>query len=240
MTKSPNLEAVSDPTKNPPQGQERRRLPRLNFSGEQFRLNQNGKIFAVVDLSRQGMALRVIDPEDFRVFSVGAAVQGQLNIGREKFPVNARVRNLRPDSIGCEFEALSDVTEIALKKFLDPDSLGQELRPIPSAGQSTLWYHGPSGTDLLLWRGTDGQYRRLTLYVQGSYIQWEADVGVTTGESSSAKERSEIQGIMRFETMILRADSSADSAKLSIAKTLLLSSNLPQDLKKWCIRQLAQ
>src|ERR1700751_5635223 len=108
MTKtSPNLEDVSKKG-GPPQ--ERRRLPRLNLSGEQFRLSQNGKIFAVVDLSRNGMALRLLDPEDLRIFSVAAEIQGQLNISREKFPVSARVRNVRPDIVGCEFENLPAAT----------------------------------------------------------------------------------------------------------------------------------
>ena len=165
-------------------------------------------------------------------------MQGQLNIKREKFPVSARVRNVRPDIVGCEFENLPSMTQAALKRYLDPDTLGQELRPIPAAGQSTLWYHGPSGTDLLLWRGLDGQYRRITLYIQGSFIQWEEESGVTTGLAETSQERSEIQGIVRLETMMLTADAKPDSAKLSIAKSLLLSSNLPQDLKTWCVRKL--
>jgi hypothetical protein len=240
MTKNPHhLEAISKDGKS---STERRRLPRLNFAGEQFRLQgqayPNGKIFAVVDLSRQGMALRLIDPEDLRIFSVAAEIQGTLNIRREKFPIRARVRNVRPDVVGCEFENLESVTAEALKRFLDPDSLGQELRPIPASGQGTLWYHGPSGTDLLLWRGIDGQYHRLTLYVQGNYIQWESEPGVSTGRAEASQERSEIQGILRLETMLLAADAQPDPAKLTIAKNLLMSSNLPQDLKNWCVRKL--
>jgi hypothetical protein len=165
-------------------------------------------------------------------------IQGQLNIHREKFPVTARVKNVRTDTIGCEFENLAAETVAALKRFLDPDSLGQELRPIPSSGQSTLWYHGPSGTDLLLWRGIDGQYQRLTLYVQGTYIQWETEPGVSTGRTEGTQEPSQIQGILRLETLMLLADAQPDAAKLSIAKNLLLSSNLPQDLKNWCVRKL--
>jgi hypothetical protein len=234
MTKSPNLEDVSK-TETP---QERRRLPRLSLSGEQFRLSQNGKIFAVVDLSRNGMAFRLIDSGDLRIFSVAAVIQGQLNLKREKHAVTARVRNVRPDIVGCEFENLSPQTAEALKRFLDPDTLGQELRPIPATNQATLWYHGPSGTDLLLLRGVDGQYRRLTVYIQGNFIQWGSDEGVTTGKAHSSEERSEIQGIVRLETMMLEADTQPDPAKLSIAKSLLVSSNLPQDLKKWCVRQL--
>ena len=232
---SRSLEAISKDGNTP---KERRRLPRLNLAGEQFRLAQNGKIFAVVDLSPQGMALRLIDPEDLRIFSIAAVIQGQLNIRREKFPVTARVRNVRTDTIGCEFENLAGETVAALKRFLDPDALGQELRPIPASGQSTLWYHGPSGTDLLLWRGIDGQYQRLTLYVQGTYIQWETEPGVTTGRTEGTQEPSQIQGILRLETLMLLADAQPDAAKLSIAKNLLLSSNLPQDLKNWCVRKL--
>lgn len=240
MTKKfPNLEAVSDPRKlSSTEAQERRRLPRLSLSGEQFRLAQNGKIFAVIDLSQTGMALRVIDPEDFRLFSIAAVIEGQLNVKREKFPITARVRHVRRDSVGCEFESLPAVTEACLKQFLDPETLGRDLRPLPTSGQSTLWYHGPSGTDLLLWRGLDGQYHRLMLYVQGSFIQWEAEGGLSTGSASSSDEISEMHGIVRLETLMLNADFRPDPVKLNIAKSLLLSSNLPEDLKKWCVRQV--
>ena len=136
MTKQPSLEVIS----NERPREERRRVPRLGLAGEQFRLDRTGKIFAVSDLSRQGMALRILDSADLPMFSIGTLVEGQLNLRREKYPLTARVRNIRRDIIGFEFEALESQTEAALQKCLDPKFLGGELKPIPSQGQSTLWY----------------------------------------------------------------------------------------------------
>ena len=213
-------------------------MPRLNLTTEQFRLSQNGKIFSVFDLSLGGMALRVLDRADLTVFTVGARVEGSLNLHREKYHVTARVRHVGTELVGCEFEELDAEVTAVLTQFFDPKALGQELRPIPAAENGALWYHGPSGTDLILWRGVDGQYRRFTLFVLGSYAQWETEVGTTTGRASPSFEKSEVRGVVRFETMLLEPDSRPDAGKLSIAKTLLLSSNLPQDLRGWCVRHL--
>jgi hypothetical protein len=231
--KSPNLKSVSDQ-----EGSERRRMPRLNLTGEQFRLGLNGKIFSVADLSTEGMALRVLEPNDLAVFPVASRIEGTLNLRGEKYPVHAQVRHVGRELVGCEFSDLKDDVRTALKRFLDPEALGRELRPIPAGEGGALWYHGPSGTDLLLWRGSDGQYRRFALFVLGSFAQWEDDSGLTTGRASASYEQSEVRGVVRFETMILDKDPVADAGKLSVAKTVILSSNLPQELRKWCIRQL--
>lgn len=236
--KSPSLEVISksgENSANDESSHERRRLPRLSLTAEQFRLASTGKIFPVTDVSANGMALRVIDLEDLRLFPIAAALEGTLNLRREKHPVSAKVRRLGGDSVGLEFESLSPETKQALSRLLDPAVLGRELKPIPSEGQ-TLWYHGPSGTDLLFWRGTDGQYRRVMLLLMGSFVQWDQAAGLTTGKTESSSEMGETRGILRFETMLLDTDTKLDAGKLSVAKTLVMSSNLPQDLKKWCIR----
>src|SRR5262249_2303318 len=87
--KSPNLKSVSDQD-----GSERRRMPRLNLTGEQFRLGLNGKIFSVADLSTEGMALRVLEPNDLAVFPVATRIEGTLNLRGEKYAVHAQVRHV--------------------------------------------------------------------------------------------------------------------------------------------------
>jgi hypothetical protein len=235
---SPSLEVISSPRVDTAHGDERRRLPRLNLSAEQFRLAQNGKIFSVNDLSVGGMALRILDRQDFLLFPVATLLQGTLNLGGEKHEVQARVRHLGAESVGCELEALTPEARQALEAFLDPKRLGMELKPLPSSESGALWYHGPSGTDLLLRRGADGQYQRMTLYVLGSFIQWTQDGGISTGRARSSDEQSENRGVLRFETLWLDADAQPDAGKLAVAKTLILSSNLAEDFKKWCIRKL--
>jgi hypothetical protein len=213
---------------------ERRHLPRLSLSSEQFKHSETGKIFSVTDLSRKGMGLWLFEPEDMNLFRVGGRFEGTLNLKREKYQVQARVRNLNSDRIGCEFENLSQSCSDSIAVFLNPATLGAELKLIPSVELNTLWYHGPSCTDLLIRRTADGQYHRITLYVLGSFIQWDESEGLTTGRTAPTESHSEIRGIHRLETLYLDSDSTLDSEKLEIAKTVVLSSNLPLDLKeKW-------
>ncbi len=217
---------------------ERRALPRLCLSSELFRLQQNGKIFSVADLSQYGMALHLLDSEDLIHFSIGAKVNGVLNLRREKFSIQARVKNVGRERVGCEFESLDKNTSHVIQQFLDPAFLAQEMKPIPSSQSGSLWYHGPSGTDLLFVREMDGHFRRFTLYLLGSFSQWDETLGLSTGLVDSSFESSESRGVVRFETMLLDADPKPDPQKLRIAKTFVLSSNLPQELKKWCVRNL--
>jgi hypothetical protein len=234
---SPNLEVISKA--DPQEGLERRRLPRLNLSGEQFRLLQNGKVFAVTDLSSEGMAFRVIDSADLALFTVGAEINGSLKLGELKYPFLARVRHERSDLVGCQFEWLGPGLEQALARYLDPARLGKELQPAPPPEGGTIFYHGPSGTEFILVRQADGSYQRFTVHVLGSIIQWERSGGLMTGIAGASRERSDNRGSIRFETLLLRADSKPDPKKLEIAKQLLVSSNLPQDLVAWCLRQMA-
>ena len=237
----------SDPSKRSAEsGAERRRRPRLTLTEEQFRLGLNGKIFSVADLSVDGMALRIIDVQDLQVLPFAARVDGILKLKGEKYPVKAKVSRVSTQVVGFQFEDLGAETRAALERFLDPVALGSELKPIPAStgsGESgdgpTIWYHGPSGTDLLFWRSLDGQYRRFMLYVLGSFVHWDQERGLVTGTSRpSGAQSGEQWGIFRFETHLTQDDAKPDPGKLSVAKTLILGSNLPQDLKKWCSRQM--
>jgi hypothetical protein len=223
-------------SKSPGDDLQRRRVPRLNLTTEQFRHAQNGRIFSVADLSIDGMALRVLDRNDLALFPVGVRFEGTLNIRRNKFPIKAQVRHLGTEMVGCAFDDLNDKTREIINSFLDPAVLGQELKPIPATDGVALWYHGPSGTDLLLWRSADGQYVRMMLFVLGSYAQWDVSGGVVTGRLSASFERSEIRGVIRLETMLLQPDEKPDADKLNVARVLLLHSPLPEDLKGWCAR----
>ncbi len=227
---------------------ERRRVPRLSLVSELFRVSSINQVFPIVDLSLSGMAFRLVgieDPSELALFSVGAEVVGTLNLKREKYPLQVRVRHLRTDLVGCEFERLSDATGRALTDFLDPANLGKDLKPIPmsesgwSQPLGCLWYHGASGTDLLLWREWDGQYSKILLCMLGSYVQWEEEKLVTGRFRPSHEEASQERGMIYFDTMLFESDAKPDSGKLSVAKTLILSSNLPQNLKSWCTRKLS-
>lgn len=236
--RSRNLELISNGSEPGAPRLERRRVPRLDLTSEQFRLRQNGKIFPVADLSTQGMALRVIDKEDYALFSVGARVEGTLNLRGEKIPVVAKVKNLRGDLAGCEFNDLESSSAAALRRMLDPVALGAELRPVPSQEPDSVWYHGPSGVDLIAWTDAAENYRRFVLYLFGGFVQWDPDEGLTTGRTLMSDEESELRGVVRMVTLLLDPDRDADAGKLKVAKELVLSSNLPEDMKKWCASRL--
>lgn len=238
-TQSPSLEVVSNhsgsPTGAEGTGAERRRLPRLSLTSEQFRLTANGKIFSVADLSEEGMALRVLEKNDFHLFPVGMAIEGTLKVSARKVSVKARVKHLGPDLIGCQFEQLDPSAIETLKALLDPSVLAKDLRLTPAASHDmgTLWYHGTSGTDVIVRHGKGGTIDGLSVFVFGTYVQWDIARGLETGVARSADQRDEVHGVVRLETMILDRDSANDPGKLKVAKTLILSSNLPEDLKKF-------
>ncbi len=245
MANSPNLGLVSN---NPPskrtedlgRSSERRKMPRMALAYEQFRLADGGRLFPVADLSEGGMALRVIDREDLALLPVGRHVEGVLSLRGERFNVRAQVRHLRGDQVGFRFEELTPEASKKIRAFLDPVFLGHELRPMPPTDSSALWYHGPSGTDLVLWRGADGQFHRIVLCVLGSILQWEEGSGLVTGSTDATRsEAAEDRGYVRFETLVFQPDPTPDATKLSVAKTLLVSSNLSEDLKKWCLRRIS-
>jgi hypothetical protein len=215
-------------------GRERRNLPRLSLSSEQFKHAPTGKIFSVTDLSKSGMGLWLFDLDDLGLFPVGAHVEGTLNLKRQKYQIQARVRNLSSDRIGCEFKNLSESCSNSIAQFLNPATLGAELKLIPSVELNTLWYHGPSGTDLLIRRTADGVVQRITLYVLGSFVQWDQEGGLSTGRTAPTEGHCEIRGIHRLETLYMDPDPTLDSEKLEIAKTVVLSSNLPLELKDKC------
>ncbi|MGE0614895.1 MAG: PilZ domain-containing protein [Bacteriovoracia bacterium] len=222
-------------------GSERRQRVRLNLSTEQFRLKENGKIFGVFDISRTGMAIQVVEPQDFAHFPVGRQIEGILNIQRTKYPVIAMVRHLGGSIVGCEFGQLPPKTEKAIHEFLDPKVIGPELREAPVKNRDAIWFHAASGTELVFYRREAEQaFRRFTVQIFGSYVRWDDHDGLSTGQVQAVDDRRSVPGIIRLETMILSPDGQVDSGKLDIAKQLILSSNIPQEFKDWAQAKLAR
>ena len=220
---SPNLVEGSN-------AEERRRLARFAVSNEQFKLTRTGKVFGVADLSLHGMALRILDPADLILFSVGSSVEGILNLGGRKVALNGRVRRVVPQSVGCEFETISREAAQQLAQFLDPLRLGSELRLMPGADASAAWFHGPSGADLIVSR-TQGAMTEYSFVVMGTFVRWRSGEGLSTGRVEESGEPSEQLGLLRIQTMSWIPDAAPDLKKLEVAKTVLLSSNLPKELK---------
>ncbi|HTL10963.1 MAG TPA: PilZ domain-containing protein [Bdellovibrionota bacterium] len=237
-TPSHNLEVISGHSEDH-EGLERRRVPRLNLTAEQFQYQENGKVYSVSDLSIGGMSLRILEAGDLSLFTVGHTVSGMLNLHRVKFPISAQVRHLRPDLAGLAFTGLDGETKAALEKFLDPAELAHDLRAMPAAtDESASWFHGPTGTDVLVWRLPSGNLGRMAVFLFGTFVQWDPDAGLSTGRTLPADEQSEVRGAVRFDTLLLEPDAKPDAGKLNLAKTLVLSSNMPSELKNWCTRRI--
>lgn len=217
-----------------------RRKPRLSLTSEHFRLGANGKIFSIIDLSSHGMAIRVVSHEDLVYFPIAMQIEGILNLKGVRNSVIAQVRNVSKDRVGCQFHELSSQARQEILAFLNPAVLGRELKPIPTGEIGSLWYHGPSGTDLLFWRGLDGVFQRFALYFHGFSVEWSQKSRLTTGTVQRMDPLGETHGVILFDHLVIRRDLTPDGSKLDIAKALVMSSNLPEDMKNWCVRQLEQ
>jgi hypothetical protein len=223
---------------------ERRRLPRVSIPSEQFRLARNGKVFAVSDLSSEGMALRLLSLDDRLLFPVGAKIEGWLNIDRRKHRVLASVRNLRGDHVGCEFAELADETRSELARWLSPSELGGTLRLMPmppgfGSGLEWIWFHGRSGTELLAKvSGGEGPVEargleKVIVVLWGEhYVEWSI-AGPSTGRVRFADDRDSVEGVFRLAPEWFHADSSLDPAKMDLARTLVNHSKLPESWKSW-------
>mgnify|MGYP001570911933 CR=1 FL=1 len=226
----------------PNQEVERRRVPRVNLSHEQFRLASNGQLFWVTDLSLGGFGIRISEQQDLILFSLGKAVTGILNLHGEKLALEARVQHLARGFAGLEFQNLSGSSRVAIERFLDPSNLAQELQRMPAPEEALSWFHGPSGTDVLVWsHREDGSFERALVMLRGHYVEWEAGTPaqIATGTFAHSQDAPDVRGLMRIETLLFQRDGASPGAeKKIIAKKFLLSSNLPESLKKRLIARL--
>jgi hypothetical protein len=222
--------SLKEASSSSPQGGERRQCIRLNVAKEQFCLRDTGKVFSVDDLSLSGMGVRILDPEDLALFSAGRKLEGILNLRGEKVPVQGQVAHVRRDRVGISFADLDESSGSILRKFMDPEVLGRELQGIPHSTPGMLWYHGPSGTDVFFQKSKNQELERIFVLIHGFYIQWNEE-GLETGAVSHSEDASQIQGVLRHDSILLDRDKDVDFVKLEIAKKLILSSNLPQQLQ---------
>lgn len=235
-----SLELV--PAESGSQGWERRRIPRLHLHREQFREATHQIVYPVENISERGMSLRPLRDEDQEFFLVGRKVAGILNFAGEKIDLKATVAHATRNWVGLQFEGLSSKATHSLQSLLDPKFLGSGLKPVPSLDTDLSWYHGHSGTDLVL-AHPGGKVVEGFLIVYGAYISWASGEKkhVTTGLLHPVRQSSEESfGLIGFETVALKADSQPDFQKLEVAKQIISSSNLPKEHKKRCVKALGE
>lgn len=215
---------------------ERRVVPRLCLTREQFRVSRTGKLYSVTDLSIHGVGLWIPDSEDLIGFIVGSRVEGELTFGSIRTPVTLVVKNMGRDRVGCEFQDLEAAVSKRLEQFLAPESRGSELKPIPSPQRSVLWYHGPCGTDFFIQRTMDKTYEELLFVADQHFVRWRPDVGVETGVARHGDEKSQLSGIMRLESLQFIVDQKADRNEIEKAKKALSASHLPSEVRVFSLR----
>ncbi len=229
---------------------ERRRRMRLSLTSELFRVQSNGKIFSVVDLSAKGMLIRVLDSNDLLLFPVGTILEGRLSLKRDRHALTVVVRNIRKAGrkdgaeieVGLEFVSLSEGVHAALHRFLSPEELAQDLQRLPWPGgdwAKVQWFHGASGTDLVFESADEGGINRVSIYIHAVAVQWSTAEGLNTGKAELCEQGgSQEIGLVRLQNQWILKDAEVDFEKLGVAKTLVLSSNLSEDLKTWASRHL--
>src|SRR4051794_32876353 len=101
----PTLESFGKlaPQPQPPTA-ERRKNPRRDIEDQGIQVVGANATFSVVDLSTDGIGVRLSDAGQLLAFAVGSVVQGELKLSGKTFPFRAIVRHQRVGIAGCQFQ----------------------------------------------------------------------------------------------------------------------------------------
>jgi hypothetical protein len=196
---------------------EKRKLPRFHISHCQFLDSGETKTFPVQDVSRGGLAIRLVDRNDLPKFAVSSIHQGVVKVEGRKIPCSFQVRNIRGTLIGAEWMNPSADLLSHLDDISHPERLGVNLRKfdLPDVN-ATHWFHNPVGVDLLFY-----QPGRWMLYIHQNFIQWESDSGVQTGQALAEADEGSAHGIVRLETRLIEYDPMIDRTLVRTARELV-------------------
>jgi hypothetical protein len=196
---------------------EKRKLPRFHISHCQFLDLEETKTFPVQDVSRGGLAIRLMDRDDLPKFAVSSIHQGMIKVEGKKVPCSFQVRNIRGTLIGAEWVSPSGELIAHLEEISHPERLGVNLRKfdLPELN-ATHWFHNPVGVDLLFY-----QPGRWMLYIHQNFIQWESDSGVQTGQALAEADEGYAHGIVRLETRLIEYDPMIDRSLVRAARELV-------------------
>ncbi len=225
MRQLPMMELVDNP-EQPEIHAERRLVPRISTSQDSIRLDDYGRVFALVDISVGGFSLKVLHEEDLLLFSVGRIHRGVLRFCGDHLPVQGRVSALFRDRVGFEFFEMDPADLERLKEALDPVRQGQSLKLWPPPAGVLAWYRGGTGVDLILTGkpGAPELDEGLLIFFQNT-VQWSADT-IETGHATAARETPLEQGVVALEALSIVKDEKPDPAKLAYARALLGASSI--------------
>ncbi len=196
---------------------EKRKLPRFHISHCQFLDSGETKTFPVQDVSRGGLAVRLMDRADLPKFAVSSIHEGVIKVEGRKINCSFQVRNIRGTLIGAEWVNPSKELLSHLDDISHPERLGVNLRKfdLPDVN-ATHWFHNPVGVDLLFY-----QPGRWMLYIHQNFIQWESDSGVQTGQALAEADEGSAHGIVRLETRLIEYDPMIDRTLVRTARELV-------------------
>jgi hypothetical protein len=154
--------------------------------------------------------------------------------------VSARLEALlSPEVLGRELKALP------FHKPSFSENTSEDARShMTGAGQASSpfrierhWFHGASGTDVLVEATAERpqQVIELAIYLLGFYIEIKrlpkGELGIRTGVVQSVTQAASQGQLQELDAVDVTLDSAPDQEKLSVAKRMVLSSNLPQWVK---------
>jgi len=207
---------------------EKRKLPRFHISPCQFHSDSRTRNYPVQDISLGGLAIRLSEKEDLTHFTVTSRQPGTVKVEGRKLPCQFEVKYIRGTLVGGEWVDPSPELLAHLEAISHPVKLGESLRKyeLPDFA-GTDWYHNPVGVDLLLYF-RDGEapgrtLNRWTLYVHHSFVQWENDDGIRTGQAVAEDDGGYAHGIVRLETRLIEYHPVLDKTLMETAISLVKS-----------------
>jgi hypothetical protein len=217
-----NIKNIKQNIDNMPANEmEKRKLPRFHITPCQFHDESLNKNFAVQDISRGGLAIRLVDRDDLSFFTVAANRQGLLKLEGRKFQCSFQVRYIRGTVIGAEWIDLEPDLQKALEKISHPRELGSNLKWYDlQDSPRTVWYHNPFGVDLLIYLQESHIYR-WSLFIHQNYLSWDEKMKVRTGKTMAEDEGGYAHGIVRLETKMINFDAQVDLRLMETAMELI-------------------
>ncbi len=200
---------------------EKRKLPRFHITPCQFHSDKN---YSVQDISMGGLSIRLVDRSDLPQFSVGAEHHGILKIEGLKIQASFRVIYIRGITIGAEWVKPSAELLKTLEVILNPKHLGQSIKSYPVPDSPNMrWFHTPVGVDLLLYVNEEEKpaLYRWILYFHQTFLQWEKDAGLKSGQTLAEDDEGYAHGIVRLETRLLEHDATVDRRLLETAREFI-------------------
>jgi hypothetical protein len=170
--------------------EELRSVPRFPIPREKmkFRFPQGERVFAVRDISRNGIGIGLLEFTDSLLFPKDYRCEGELKLPDGVINLSLRVTRVNGWSVGFVFESADSAFEERIASFLDPIMVARSLRLMDQASAPeaflrglSVWYHGEPEMDLYLWEsGGVGPQRALFCFGE-RFWEWREEQGAATG-----------------------------------------------------------